>query len=66
MAVRAGDDTDLGEITSGTFSPSLKAGIGLALLTRSVSDGDVVFVDVRGKQSTMLVVKPPFIEAHVR
>jgi aminomethyltransferase len=66
MPVRSPDDTDLGEVTSGTFSPSLKTGIALALLARSVSAGDEVVVDVRGKPSTMTVVKPPFVDSHVR
>jgi aminomethyltransferase len=52
---------DVGEVTSGTFSPTLRQGIGLALLDRSVSEGDEVAVDVRGRLSTMLVVKPPFV-----
>jgi aminomethyltransferase len=51
MPVRSLDDTDLGEVTSGTFSPSLRAGIGMALLAKSVSEGDEVRVDVRGKAS---------------
>jgi aminomethyltransferase len=66
MPVRSVNDADLGEVTSGTFSPSLKAGIALALLSRSVSAGDQVVVDVRGKPSMMTVVKPPFVESHVR
>jgi len=66
MPVRSVDDADLGEVTSGTFSPSLKTGIALALLSRSVKDGDRVVVDVRGKPATMTVVKPPFVESHVR
>jgi aminomethyltransferase len=66
MAVRNLDDQDLGEVTSGTFSPSLKVGIGLALLSRSVSEGDQVKVDVRGRPSVMRVVKPPFVDSHVR
>jgi aminomethyltransferase len=66
MAVRSVDDTDLGEVTSGTFSPSLRAGIGLALLSRAVSEGDEVHVDVRGKASVMRVVKPPFVPSSVR
>jgi aminomethyltransferase len=66
MPVRSLDDHDLGEVTSGTFSPSLKTGIALALLSRSVSAGDEVVVDVRGKPSTMTVVKPPFVDSHVR
>jgi aminomethyltransferase len=66
MPVRSLDDTDLGEVTSGTFSPTLRTGIALALLSRSVSEGDEVVVDVRGKPSAMTVVKPPFVDSHVR
>jgi aminomethyltransferase len=66
MAVRSLDDDDLGEITSGTFSPSLKVGIALGYLSRAVGDGDEVKVDVRGKHLMMQVVKPPFVPSHVR
>jgi aminomethyltransferase len=66
MPVRSVDDQDLGEVTSGTFSPSLRTGIGLALLSRAVSEGDEVRVDVRGRPSAMQVVKPPFVTPSVR
>ena len=66
MTVRASDGTDVGEVTSGTFSPTLRVGIGLALLDRSLGEGDEVTVDVRGRPSTMHVVKPPFVPSHVR
>jgi aminomethyltransferase len=66
MPVRSVDDTDLGEVTSGTFSPSLRTGIGMALLSRAVGEGDEVKVDVRGKPSVMRVVKPPFVASSVR
>jgi aminomethyltransferase len=66
MPVRSPDDTDLGEVTSGTFSPTLRTGIALALLHRSVGEGEEVVVDVRGKPATMTVVKPPFVDSHVR
>ena len=66
MAVNDGDGHQLGEVTSGTFSPSLKAGIGLALLDRSVNEGDEVVLDVRGRTSVARVVKPPFVPSHVR
>jgi aminomethyltransferase len=58
----------VGEVTSGTFSPTLKKGIGLALLwsTAGVSEGDEVSVDVRGRRSAVRVVKPPFVASHVR
>ncbi len=53
----------LGEVTSGTFSPTKRVGVGLALLTRSVTEGDHVQVDIRGRRSAMAVVKPPFVPA---
>lgn len=56
----------IGEITSGTFSPTLKQGIGLALLTTGVSVGDIVVIDVRGRDSQCEVVKLPFVTSHVR
>ncbi|CAN5325615.1 glycine cleavage system aminomethyltransferase GcvT [soil metagenome] len=60
------DGADVGEVTSGTFSPTRRLGIGLALLERSVAAGDEVSVDVRGRTSTMRVVQPPFVPSHVR
>ena len=63
MAVGASSGGSVGEVTSGTFSPTKKVGIGLALLDRSVSEGDEVVVDVRGRSARFRVVKPPFVEA---
>ena len=60
------DGAPVGGVTSGTFSPTRRIGIGLALLDASVSEGDEVQVDVRGRPSTMLVVRPPFVPSHVR
>jgi aminomethyltransferase len=56
----------IGEVTSGTFSPTRKVGIGLALLDASVSEGDELDVDVRGRTTRVRVVKPPFVPSHVR
>lgn len=56
----------VGEVTSGTFSPTLKNGIGLALLSMSVAVGDKLTIDVRGRISEVEVVKTPFVESHVR
>ena len=60
------DGVPVGEVTSGTFSPTRRVGIGLALLDRSVADGDEVTVDVRGRSSRMRVVRPPFVPSRVR
>lgn len=56
----------VGEVTSGTFSPTLGAGIGLALLDRSVALGARVGVLVRGRTEEFEVVKPPFVTPSVR
>jgi aminomethyltransferase len=55
------DGESVGVTTSGTFSPSLRQGIGLALLARSVGEGSEVVVDVRGRPLRCRVVKPPFV-----
>jgi aminomethyltransferase len=62
MAVSA-DGEPVGEVTSGTYSPTRKIGIALALLDRSVAEGDEVAVDVRGRAAGFRVVKPPFVKA---
>jgi len=56
----------VGEVTSGTFSPTLKQGIALALLERSVAVGHEVVIDVRGRDLPAQVVKPPFVDVSVR
>ncbi|MFL6099730.1 MAG: glycine cleavage system aminomethyltransferase GcvT [Actinomycetales bacterium] len=65
--VRTADGDDVGETTSGTFSPTLKQGIALALLDRSaVTEGDELVVDVRGRDLPVRVVKPPFVQVQTR
>jgi aminomethyltransferase len=68
MAVRSDAGDEVGLVTSGTFSPTRRVGIGLALLATAagVAEGDEVSVDVRGRPARMRVVKPPFIDASVR
>ncbi len=62
MTVQDDVGTGLGEITSGTFSPTLRQGIALALLEREVEDGATVVVDVRGRSELFTVTKPPFVQ----
>ncbi len=62
MQVLAADDVQVvGEVTSGTFSPTRKCGVALALLEAAVGDGDEVVVDVRGRHERFVVTKPPFV-----
>ncbi len=50
-----------GEITSGTFSPTMQQSIALARLPARVAPGDMVEVTVREKPLRARVVKPPFV-----
>jgi aminomethyltransferase len=60
------DGTPVGLVTSGTFSPTLRTGIALALLEAGVPVGAEVSIDVRGRALPSEVVKPPFVGSHVR
>jgi aminomethyltransferase len=48
--------------TSGTFSPSLKNGIALALVDPKIKIGDLLELDVRGRRLKVEVVRLPFVE----
>jgi aminomethyltransferase len=56
----------VGEVTSGTFSPTRRIGIGLALVSAEVGDGEELVVDVRGRPGRFRVVRPPFVPSSVR
>jgi aminomethyltransferase len=66
MNVKNSQGEVVGVITSGTFSPTLKHGIALALVSKEISVGDQLIVDVRGRESQSEVVKLPFVTSHVR
>ncbi len=48
-----------GEITSGSFSPTLNKGIALARVPADI--GDECWVEIRGKNVLAQVIKPPFV-----
>jgi aminomethyltransferase len=50
-----------GEITSGTFSPSMQQAIALARVPVDVAIGDTVHVEIRDKKLAASVVKLPFV-----
>jgi aminomethyltransferase len=66
MSVSLTRDVPLCEITSGTFSPTLKKGIGLALVPTMVAPDAQVGVDVRGRREIFQLVDPPFVDPSVR
>jgi aminomethyltransferase len=66
MRVMLTADVMVGEVTSGTFSPTLRKGVGLALIAAQVEEGAEVSVDVRGRREVFAVTKPPFVTPGVR
>ena len=66
MVVRDPGGEPVGVVTSGTFSPTLKTGIALALLRPDLTEDAAVTVDVRQRREQFVVVKPPFVTAGVR
>lgn len=55
------EDEEIGEVTSGTQSPTLQKNLGLALIKREYGELDrEVLVDIRGKRVKAKIVKTPF------
>ncbi|WP_456379744.1 glycine cleavage system aminomethyltransferase GcvT [Thiolapillus sp.] len=52
-------EREVGEITSGGFSPTLERAIGLARI--SADAGEKISVDIRGRKLPVMLVKPPFV-----
>lgn len=53
------EESGEGEITSGSFSPTLNKGIALARVPSAI--GSHCYVEMRGKKVQVQVIKPPFI-----
>ncbi|WP_427307262.1 glycine cleavage system aminomethyltransferase GcvT [Cupriavidus sp. H39] len=51
----------IGKVTSGTYSPTLRIAIALALVTPEVKVGSYVSVEVYNKRISAKVVRPPFV-----
>lgn len=66
MRVLSIDGEEIGEVTSGTFSPTLKIGIALALVSPAYKIGQKVGIDIRGNVCEVEIVKVPFVESHVK
>lgn len=68
MPVVSSDGSVIGETTSGTFSPTLKVGIALALINTDagLDIGDTVGIDVRGRRLAAEIKPLPLVESHVR
>lgn len=57
----------VGRVTSGTLSPTLNAGIGLALVERgSILPEEPLAIEIRGRKFGARLAKPPFVPSHVK
>ncbi|MFO7842912.1 MAG: glycine cleavage system aminomethyltransferase GcvT [Bacteroidales bacterium] len=55
------EGNEIGEVTSGTMSPMIKKGIGMAYLKKGFWKADTeIFIQVRNKKLKAKVAKPPF------
>jgi aminomethyltransferase len=66
MQLQDASGKSVGTVTSGTFSPTLRVGIALALVDTDLSIGDQVSIDIRGRASSATIVEFPFVPSHVR
>jgi aminomethyltransferase len=66
MMVFLAPDVPLAEITSGTFSPTLRKGIGMALVPTFVNAEAELMVDVRGRRELFRSTRLPFVDPSVR
>jgi glycine cleavage system T protein (aminomethyltransferase) len=66
MSVRVTRDLPVGYVTSGTFSPTLRKGVALALVNAQIQEGAELLVDVRGRAEVFVVTRPPFVHPDVR
>jgi aminomethyltransferase len=54
------DGETVGQVTSGTFSPTLQIGIGMGYLPPNYEQGTPIVIDIRGKNADAHVVPLPF------
>jgi aminomethyltransferase len=66
MIVNLVSDVPLCEITSGTFSPTLKKGIGMALVPTFVDPEAELGVQVRTRREIFVSTRLPFVDPSVR
>jgi aminomethyltransferase len=66
MSVSLAPDVPLCEITSGTFSPTLRRGIGMALVPSFVDPEAELGVQIRTRREIFASTKLPFVDTSVR
>jgi aminomethyltransferase len=64
--VKADGSTVAGHVTSGTFSPALKQGVGFAYIPKQMKLGEALHFRQKGKGYAGKVAKAPFVAARQR
>jgi len=60
------NDESIGEVSSGTFSPTLNTGIGLCYVSKEYADtGNNLDVKIRDQLAAAEVIKLPFVPSRV-
>ena len=55
------EGNEIGEVTSGTMSPVIKQGVGMAYLNKGFwKEGTEIFIEIRNKKLRAKVARPPF------
>ena len=58
------EGNEIGEVTSGTMSPIIKQGVGMAYLNKGFwKEGTEIFIEIRNKKIKARVARPPFHES---
>lgn len=66
MAVLDAEGSEVGVVTSGTFSPTLGVGIALGFTLPSFKPGDELSIQIRDRVEPFTVEKLPFVQPQVR
>jgi len=58
-------EVEIGKVSSGTSSPSLKKGIGMGyVLTEYFKKGTKITIEIRKKKVPAIITRPPFVDVH--
>ncbi|MFT4737457.1 MAG: aminomethyltransferase [Cyclobacteriaceae bacterium] len=61
--IKSEDGTELGQVTSGTMSPSLNLGVGLGYVTTGNHLAETtIYIEIRGKLIEAVITRPPFVK----
>ena len=53
---------EIGQVTSGTYSPTMRTGIAMGYISAELAPGTEVFIDVRGREGRGAITDMPFYD----